>query len=119
MPRPDISMTPAEVAAFLAAKRTAVVATLGPDGAPDGEPVRFQPADGGVRFDVAANGPTHRNLARDPRAVVALEEFPSYAAIRGVTLHGRVTLAPERDGRVPVRLDPARVESFDFRKMKR
>jgi len=38
---------------------------------------------------VTFHGPTARNLARDPRVVVSVEEFPAYARIKGVAVHGR------------------------------
>ena len=117
--RPDIRMTPVEVDAFLAARRRAVIGTLDAAGAPDGEPVDFAWADGVATVAVARDGAAHRNLLRDARIVCSLEEFPSYGEIRGVTLHGHAAGAAEDDARVHFRIDAERVESFDFRKMRR
>jgi nitroimidazol reductase NimA-like FMN-containing flavoprotein (pyridoxamine 5'-phosphate oxidase superfamily) len=111
--RPDIRMTPAEVAAFLAGKRRAVVGTLDAQGAPAGEPVDFVYDADVATFTVVRGGAAERNLARDPRVVCSLEEFPSYGEIRGVTLHGRAV----RVGEDRFRIEAERVESFDFRKM--
>ena len=117
MPRPDIRMTPAEVTAFLLGKRRAVVGTLDAEGGPDGEPAEFAFVDGVAVFVVRHGGSTHRNLARDARVVCSLEEFPSYRAIRGVTLHGHAIATGEEGERATFRIEATRVESFDFRKM--
>ena len=111
--RPDIRMTPAEVAAFLAGKRRAVVGTLDAQGAPAGEPVDFAYDAGVATVTLARDAAAARNLARDPRVVCSLEEFPSYGEIRGVTLHGRAVPA----GELRFRIEAERIESFDFRKM--
>lgn len=119
MPRQRIAMTPEEVAAFLARKRVAVIGTRGPDGAPDGEPAAFAWVAGEARVTVERDGAAHRNLARDPRVVCSVEEFPSYAGINGVALHGTATPAGEEAGGVSFRIAASRVESFDFAKMRR
>src|SRR5437868_4880049 len=119
MPREQISMTPAEVAAFLAGKRRAVVGMRGLDGGPDAEPVAFAYADGVATFEVSHDGPAHRSLVADGRVVCSVEEFPSYAQIKGVALHGRAVVVAESDAVVTFRLDVARVESFDFGKITR
>jgi hypothetical protein len=119
MPRHRIDMTPGEVAAFLARKHLAIVGTLGRDGAPDGEPAAFSWADGEARVTVKRDGAARANLARDPRVVCSVEEFPSYAGIKGVALHGQAVLAEEGTERVTFRIAEARVESFDFMKMRR
>jgi hypothetical protein len=119
MPRERIAMSPAEVATFLAGKRVAVVGTRAPDGGPDAEAVALAYSDGVPSFVVARGGPTHRNLLADPRVVCSTEEFPSYAEIRGVAVHGRAVLAAEEGEHVVFRLQDARVESFDFGRMRR
>lgn len=119
MARPDIRMSDAEVAAFLGGKSRAAVGTLDPAGAPDGEPAEFACADGAITFTVPTGGSLHGHLRRAGRAVCSLEEFPSYAEIRGVTIHGRVTLVADDGSRATFRFDRPRIESFDFRKARR
>ena len=119
MPRPRIAMTPAEAAEFLAGKRVAIVGTLDVDGMPDGEPAELSYAGGVLAFRIPADGPAHRNLLRDQRVVCTVEEFPSYAEIRGVSVHGRAAVVEVSSGRVAFRVEEPRVESFDFRKMRR
>ena len=119
MPRQDVRMTPAEVDAFLARKRRAVVGTLDAAGAPDGEPAAFAHADGVFTVTVARDGAAHRNLLGDPRIVCSIEEFPSYDGIKGVAIHGRGLPVAESAAEVTFRIAAPRVESFDFGKMRR
>ena len=119
MPRQRIAMTAAEAAAFLAGKRRAIVGTRAPDGAPDGEPGALAHTDGELRFTVPCDGPSDRNLAHDARVVVSAEEFPSYAAIKGVTVLGRAARVAGDGAHVTFRVEAARVESFDFARMRR
>jgi hypothetical protein len=119
MPRERIAMTAAEAAAFLAGKRLAVVGSLGADGAPDGEPARLVLAGAEIGFVVPRGGVTYRNVGRNPRVVVSLEEFPSYHAIRGVTVLGSAVLVAEEGEEARFRVAAPRLESFDFSKMRR
>jgi hypothetical protein len=119
MARQRIAMSSEDATAFLATKPVAVIGTLTADGAPDGEAATLVCQGGEVEFEVARDGPTHRNLLADPRAVVSVEEFPSYAEIRGVTVHGRALRVSETSDRIRFRLADVRLESFDFRKMRR
>ena len=119
MPRQRVTMSPAEVDAFLAHKGIAVVGTRGADGAPDGEPAPFTWDGGEMRFTVAAGGPLHRNLLADARVVCSVEEFPSYFGIKGVTGHGEAVAVAESPRGVTFRIAAPRIESFDFAKMRR
>lgn len=119
MSRQRIDMTPDEVRTFLASKRVAIVGTLGSDGAPDGDPAAFSWVEGDARVTVERDGTTHRNLLHDPRIVCSVEEFPSYAGIKGVALHGTAVLADEGAARATFRIAAPRIESFDFAKMRR
>jgi hypothetical protein len=119
MARPRIAMSADEVDAFLGGKQRAVAGSRDAAGAPDGEPATYTWRDGALVFAVAADGPTARNLAGDPRVVLSVEEFPAYARIKGVAVHGRA-VSVGRDGEVArFRMDEARVESFDFTKSPR
>jgi hypothetical protein len=51
--------------------------------------------------------------------VCSVEEFPSYAGIKGVAVHGTAALMSERAGRATFRVEQPRIESFDFAKMRR
>ena len=119
MPRQRIDMTADEVDAFLGGKDIAVVGTVGVDGAPDGDPAAFSWVARQALVVVPVGSPSHRNLLHDPRVVCSVEEFPSYAGIKGVTVHGIAVLVSERGGRATFRVERPRIESFDFAKMRR
>jgi PPOX class probable F420-dependent enzyme len=99
--RAEIAMTGAEVAAFLAAGRTLVLVTLGPDGLPDPVPMWYLPdgdgleAPGAVRMRTFRKSQKVRNLRRDPRAVGLVEDGERYVTLRGVQLTGRVELVDD------------------------
>src|SRR5206468_8546092 len=86
MSRERIAMSADEVAAFLAAKHTAMVGLRGADGAPDGAPATISFRDGVLVVELRADGDAARSIHCDPRIVVSVEEYPSYARIRGVAV---------------------------------
>src|SRR5437867_8645592 len=105
MPREQIAMSAAEVAAFLADKRVAMIGLRGADGAPDGEPATITYRDGVLVVGLRADSPAARSLHCDPRVVVSVEEYPSYARIRGVAVHGRAVSVGGEQGRERFRID--------------
>jgi PPOX class probable F420-dependent enzyme len=96
MPRQDISLTDAEVRDFLRSARTAVLVTLGPDGYPDPVGMWFVlGSDGTVWMRTYAASQKVRNIERDPRVSVLVEDGDSYATLRGVQLTGRMELVAD------------------------
>jgi PPOX class probable F420-dependent enzyme len=115
-------MTPEEARAFLrAGTRVAKVATTRADGSPHIVPVWYDVEDDGtIVFTCAATSVKGRNLARDPRAAVAVDDeaFP-YAF---VVVSGRAALAHRPDDllawttRIARRyLEPDRAEEYGHR----
>src|SRR3954452_19484868 len=80
-------MTTAEARAFLAAgRRTGMVATVRADGSPDVVPVWFVLDGAEVVFTCASASVKGRNLARDPRAALSVDdpEWPyAFVTVRG------------------------------------
>jgi PPOX class probable F420-dependent enzyme len=95
-------MSDGEVRAFLAEKMVMQCATNGPRGLPHLVPLWFVADDEGLRSWTYAKSQKARNLERDPRATIGLEDGVLYHELRGVTFECDVEL--ERD--------PARVERF-------
>lgn len=93
MPR---KMTTDQVRSFLAhGTRTAKVATAMKDGRPHVMPVWFVLDAEQIVFTTAANSVKGRNLLRDPRlALVVDDERPPYAFVH---LRGRVTISQDLD----------------------
>ncbi len=96
--RARIALTDAEVAAFLAAGRTLVLVTTGPEGVPDPVPMWYVTAAGGeVRMRTYARSQKVVNLRREPRVACLVEDGERYAQLRGVQLTGRVELVEDPD----------------------
>jgi Pyridoxamine 5'-phosphate oxidase len=102
--RAQITMSPQEVAAFLAGERTVTCATVGPRGWPHLMPLwyvlRDSPDDGSsprVWAWTYAGSQKVRNLERDPRATLQVEAGESYEELRGVMLECEVRLGRDLD----------------------
>jgi len=105
--RARIALTDAEVADFLAAGRTLVLVTAGPEGLPDPVPMWYVyarlpgsvgSADAGeVRMRTYRRSQKAVNLRREPRVACLVEDGERYAELRGVQLTGRVELIEDPD----------------------
>ena len=83
-----IRMTPAEVAAYLAAQRRIVIVTNGPGGMPHAVPMNYGIDDAGrVVISSFAKSQKVRNLERDPRATLLVESGESYGDLKSVMLY--------------------------------
>lgn len=88
--RAQITMSDDEVAAFIAERRTVVLATVKPDGRPHLVPMWF--IHEGPVIEVWSFGKSQKtvNLGRDPRATLLLETGREYHELRGVSLECQV-----------------------------
>ena len=118
-----ISMSDAELTAFLDKQSWMLLVTLDLSGAPTTALVRAAREGDRMLFEVTEDDEAADNLRRDPRACLANDEYPAYYEIRGVTLHGEAVPVAEARGlgdaerRVyALRIDD--VVSFDFAKIK-
>jgi PPOX class probable F420-dependent enzyme len=95
-------MSPDEVEAFLShGTRTAKLATVRADGRPHVTPVWFviDPATGDLLFNTGENAVKGKNLARDPRVTLLVdEETPPYAFVQ---IEGIATLSTELEEMLP------------------
>ncbi|MET0146970.1 MAG: hypothetical protein ABW122_05335 [Ilumatobacteraceae bacterium] len=112
----NIAMTPEEVHAFLATRRSLVVAAVPTSG---GTPVasvataRYD--DGELEFDLPADDPVARAIAADDRVCVIAEQAPAYFEIKAVIVRGSASRRPvDDDGRVRYRVAVGSPTSFDF-----
>ncbi len=90
--REQIRMTDAEVEAFLEEQRVVVVATHGHDGWPHLMPLWYVVRDGCLWGWTYAKSQKTRNLERDPRATLQVEDGERYEELRGVMLRTEVRL---------------------------
>jgi general stress protein 26 len=93
--RADIQMTAEEVRAFLGEQMVMQCATAGPRGLPHMVPLWFVPEGLELTGWTYAKSQKARNLERDPRATIGIEDGVQYDELRGVMFECDVQL--ERD----------------------
>jgi PPOX class probable F420-dependent enzyme len=87
--RKAIQMTPEEVDAFLAERRTMTMCSLATDGSIHAVAMWYGFLDGCVTVETKAKSQKVKNLRRDPRLTVLFEAGDYYEELRGVELVGR------------------------------
>jgi PPOX class probable F420-dependent enzyme len=95
--RDQIAMSEAEVAAFLEEQRVVVCATNGPGGWPHLMPLWYVIRDGEPWAWTYARSQKVRNLERDDRASLQVEDGVEYHELRGVMLETRAVIHRELD----------------------
>ena len=140
-------MTAEEISAFVMARRTATLVSLGSTGHPHVVAMWFAVIDGVLWFETKAKSQKAVNIRRDPRVTVLMEDGLTYDALRGVSLDGRAEIVDDPRAlwavgvnvweryhgpydeevkplvefmlhkRVAVRVDVERVRSWDHRKL--
>lgn len=95
--RAKIALTDAEVADYIDRHRTAVIASLGPDGVPHLVAMWYAVIDGTIWFETKAKSQKARNLRRDPTLSVLLEDGETYDQLRGVSMEGRGTIVEDAE----------------------
>jgi PPOX class probable F420-dependent enzyme len=94
--RDAIRMSETEIRDYLEASRTLILCSNGPDGVPHPMPMWYGlDEDGSVIMTTFAKSQKVRNLERDPRVSLLVEDGEVYEQLRGVVLYGKVDL--ERD----------------------
>jgi PPOX class probable F420-dependent enzyme len=107
--RSQIEMTDDEVRAFLGEQMVMQCATVGPRGLPHMVPLWFVAEDIELVGWTYAKSQKARNLERDPRATVGIEDGIQYHELHGVMF--------ECD--VAVERDPGKVEGYGLRLFER
>ncbi len=95
--RRQIEMTDAEIASYIDRHRTAVMATIGPTGAPHLVAMWYAVIDGTIWFETKAKAQKALNLRRDPTMTVLLEDGQTYDRLRGVSMEGRGVIVEDPD----------------------
>src|SRR6059036_3417375 len=90
--RDQIQMTDEEALAFLDEQRTVVCATNGRDGWPHLMPLWYVVRDGELWGWTYAKSQKVRNLERDDRATLQVEDGHAYSELRGVMIKTRCEL---------------------------
>jgi PPOX class probable F420-dependent enzyme len=145
--RSQITMSDDEIAAYIEQRRTATMATIGPNGVPHLVAMWYGVVDGKIWFETKAKSQKVQNLRRDDRITCMLEDGLTYNELRGVSIEGRGVIVDDPDAlwkvgvsvweryngpyneeakplvefmlhkRVAVRVDPERVRSWDHSKL--
>jgi PPOX class probable F420-dependent enzyme len=104
--RDEITMTDAELRAFLGERMVMQCATIGPSGRPHMMPLWYVPDGVELLSWTYAKSQKSKNLERDPRATVGIETGVQYHELRGVTFECDVELErePERVATYGLRL---------------
>src|SRR4051794_10810164 len=97
--RDQIRMTPDEIRDFLDEQKTVSVATIGPNGRLHLVPLWYVPEGEELIGWTFAKSQKAKNLERDPRATLQVEDGVEYQELRGVMLECDVALERET-GRV-------------------
>jgi PPOX class probable F420-dependent enzyme len=90
--RAEIAMSGHEVAAFLSDQRTLICATNGPRGWPHLMPLWYVVRGEEIWAWTFAKSQKVRNLERDPRATLQVEDGERYEELRGVMIEARTAL---------------------------
>jgi PPOX class probable F420-dependent enzyme len=95
--RDQIKMTDEEVRAFLAEQMVMQCATIGPNGRPHLMALWYAPDGIELRSWTYAKSQKAKNLARDPRATIGVEDGVQYHELRGVMLECDVQIEHEHE----------------------
>lgn len=86
--RAQIKMSPEEVDAFLQQRHSMTMCTLNADGSIHAVAMWYGFLEGEIAFETKAKSQKVKNLRRDPRITVLVEDGETYEELRGVTIRG-------------------------------
>lgn len=95
--RADISMNPEEIERYFESARTMILSTIGPDGVPDPVGMWFVLRDGDIWMRTYASSQKARNVERDPRVAILVEDGDSYTELKGVQITGTLEISRDED----------------------
>jgi PPOX class probable F420-dependent enzyme len=95
--RDQIAMSDDELRAFLAEQRVVTCATIGPNGRPHLMPLWYAVGDLVLRGWTYAKSQKAKNLERDPRATLQVEDGELYHELRGVMMECDVAIERDAD----------------------
>ena len=97
--RDQIRMTEEEQGEYLRAAQTIIINTIGTDGVPHPMPMWFGlEEDGAVVMTTFTKSQKIKNIERDPRVSLLVEDGTIYAELSGLLIYGTAELVRETDG---------------------
>ena len=97
MPRPDISLSPDEQAAFLRESRKCALATVDQHGFPHVVAMNFRERDGAYYMTSYGKAQKVLNIRRNPKVGLMVESGRAYAELKGVMVRGECEIVEEPD----------------------
>jgi PPOX class probable F420-dependent enzyme len=96
--RDQIQMTDAELRDFLAKSQTIIITSINRDGMPHPMPMWYgvEP-DGSIVMTTFTKSQKIRNIERDPRVTLLVEDGTVYNELRGVVIYGKADLIRDTD----------------------
>lgn len=96
--RGQIRMSEKELQGYIADARTIILASTGPDGVPHPMPMWFAVEKGGaILMTTFTRSQKIKNIERDPRVALLVEDGEIYSELRGAVLYGKAELLRETD----------------------
>lgn len=95
--RDKIRLTDSEIDDFLESSRTAIVGTINHDGYPHLVPMWYSMLDGFVHMHTYKSSQKVKNIERDARGSLLVEDGTEYDKLRGVFIRGRYEIIDDQD----------------------
>jgi PPOX class probable F420-dependent enzyme len=93
--RDEVRMTDDEIRSFIEGQKVVQVATINRDGTPHLVPLWFAIVDGDIVLETFTKSQKVKNLERDPRLTVLLEDGDVYEKLRGVAIYATAELVKD------------------------
>jgi PPOX class probable F420-dependent enzyme len=88
-------MTDEEMRSFIESQKIVQVATINRDGTPHVMPLWFAIVDGDIVLETFTKSQKVKNLERDPRVTILLEDGDGYEELRGVAIYATAELVKD------------------------
>jgi PPOX class probable F420-dependent enzyme len=95
--RDKIRLSDDEIRDFFANAKTVIMATQNHDGYPHLVPMWYSMLDGLVHMHTYKSSQKVRNIERDPRGSILVEDGTDYDKLRGVYIRGRFEILDDQD----------------------
>ncbi|RMD82043.1 MAG: PPOX class F420-dependent oxidoreductase [Candidatus Dadabacteria bacterium] len=92
-----IRLTDEEIRQFIESSKTAIVGTINHDGWPHVVPMWYAVIDGLIHMHTYKKSQKVRNLERDPRGSILIEDGVRYEELRGVFMRGRFDVIDDQE----------------------
>jgi PPOX class probable F420-dependent enzyme len=91
--RDQIQMSDDEIRDFVRASKTIIINSIDPNGYPHPMPMWFaMDDDGAIRMTTFRKSQKVKNIERDPRVSLLVEDGEEYAQLRGVVFYGKAEI---------------------------